>query len=52
MVKEWIEGERADKWLDKWENGFPQNEAPELESLKSQIKQKAKAGIYIARPQS
>ncbi len=48
MIKEWVEGERADQWMVSWEkSGFPAKGVPQIEALKEQIKQNAKAGVYI-----
>ncbi|OFZ80424.1 MAG: hypothetical protein A2583_15690 [Bdellovibrionales bacterium RIFOXYD1_FULL_53_11] len=47
VLKEWIDGERADKWLEGWlDRGRPRDE-PQIKQLRTLIKDAAAKGIYI-----
>ncbi|OFZ26256.1 MAG: hypothetical protein A2381_09105 [Bdellovibrionales bacterium RIFOXYB1_FULL_37_110] len=48
ILKEWIEGVRADDWMKIWEeSGFPSEGVPQLESLKKMLLENSNKGVYV-----
>jgi len=47
VLKEWIDGTRADAWLAKWQSAGAPLADPAVKSLHKLLKQSANSGVYV-----